>query len=60
MSTAKRIEELLAAAVCIPVKDGAGIVTPAGIDAGVRVKTLRECLEIAREEGKRHENISNK
>ena len=50
MSTVERIEKLLAAAVRVPVKDKAGIVTPAGIDAGVRVKVLRECLDIAREE----------
>lgn len=56
MSTVQRIEEILAAAVRVPIRDAAGIVTPAGIDAAVRVKALRECLEIAKEEEK-HETV---
>ena len=50
---AARLEALLAAAEAVPVKDGAGIVTAAGIDAAVRVKAIRECLKIVREEENR-------
>ena len=50
MSTVQRIEEILAAAVRVPIRDAAGIITPAGIDVAARAKALRECLEIAKEE----------
>jgi hypothetical protein len=52
MTAVQRLEALLAAAEAVPVKDGAGIITAAGIDAGVRIKTIRECLQIIREEQK--------
>ena len=52
MSTVSRIKELLDCAVRIPVKDDAGIITAAGIDAGIEVKTLERCLKIAKEEEK--------
>ena len=50
MSTVERREEILAAAVKVPIRDAAGIITPAGIDAAARVKAIGECLKIAREE----------
>ena len=50
MSTVQRIEEILAAAVRVPIRDAAGIITPAGIDAAARVKAVGECLRIAKEE----------
>jgi hypothetical protein len=53
LTTIHRLEALLAAAEAVPVKDGAGIITAAGIDAGVRIKAIRECLSIVREEEQR-------
>ena len=50
MSTVQRIEEILASAVKVPIRDAAGIITPAGIDAAARVKAIGECLKIAKEE----------
>jgi hypothetical protein len=34
----------------VPTKDAAGIITAAGIDAGVRIKAIEECLRIAESE----------
>jgi|GEM_PF-5997135 hypothetical protein len=53
MTVIKRLEALLAAAESVPVKDGAGIITAAGIDAAVRVKAITECLKIVCEEEQR-------
>jgi len=53
MSTVQRIEQLLAAAVRVPIRDAAGIITPTGGENAARVKALRECLKIAREEEKK-------
>lgn len=50
MSAITRLEALLSAAEAVPYKDGAGIITAAGIDAGVRVKAIAECLKIVSEE----------
>lgn len=50
MSTAERIQAILDAEVSIPRKDAAGIITPEGIDCGVKIKTLETCLAIARQE----------
>jgi len=50
MSTAQRIQELLDCAVNVPIRDAAGVITPAGIDAAARVEAIGECLKIAREE----------
>jgi hypothetical protein len=50
MSTAERIQELLDCAVRVPARDGAGVITPAGVDAAIEVKTLQRCLKIAAEE----------
>jgi len=50
MSTVQRIEELLSAAVKVPIRDAAGIITPAGIDAAAKVKAIGECLKSAKEE----------
>jgi len=50
MSTVQRIEEILAAAVQVPVRDAAGIITPSGVDAAARVKAIKDCLRIVKEE----------
>ena len=50
MSAITRLEALLSAAEAVPYKDGAGIITAAGIDAWVRIKAISECLKIVREE----------
>jgi hypothetical protein len=50
LSTSTRIQALIDCAEKVPVKDAAGIITAAGIDAGVRIKALEECLRIAEDE----------
>ena len=45
MSTIERIQELLDCAVRVPVRDSAGIISPAGVDATVEVKTLKKMFE---------------
>ena len=50
MSTVERIQELLDCAVRVKIKDDAGVITPAGVDAAIEVKTLQRCLRIAVEE----------
>lgn len=52
MTVIQRIQALLAAAEAVPYKDGAGIITAAGIDAAVRIKAIRECLKIVLEESR--------
>jgi len=53
INVVRRLEQLLKIAEAVPVKDRAGIITAAGIDAGVRVRAIAECLKIAREEAQR-------
>jgi hypothetical protein len=50
LSTVIRIMALLDCARAVPTKDAAEIITAAGIDAGVRIKALEECLRIAESE----------
>ena len=55
MTTSKRIQRLIDAGNTVPVKDGAGIITPEGIDQTVRLKAYRECLAIAEDVERKHE-----
>lgn len=48
MATVERIQELLDSAVYIPIKDGAGIIIPAGLDAAIRAKAIQDCLKIVK------------
>lgn len=50
MSTVERIQEIIDCSNSVPERDEAGIITAAGIDSLVRLKTLNECLKIANEE----------
>jgi len=50
MATVERIQQLLDCASRTPERDAAGVITPNGVDAQVRVKALRDCLKIAEEE----------
>ncbi len=50
MSTAKRIQEILDCEVLTPVRDDAKILTTSGIESAVKIRTLQECLKIARQE----------
>lgn len=50
MATVERIKQLLNCAERVPVKDGAGVVVPAGVDASIRAKAIQECLKIAEDE----------
>lgn len=50
MSTVERIQKLLDYAIRVPEKDAAGIITTAGGDSAIRIKTLKECLAIAKDE----------
>jgi len=50
MATVERIQQLLDCASRIQERDDAGVITPNGIDAQVRMKALRDCLRIAEEE----------
>jgi len=50
MSTVERIREILDCAVRVPIRDAAGVITAAGIDSAVEIKTLERCLKIAEEE----------
>lgn len=40
----KRLSDFLKEEEAIPVKDAAGIITPAGIDAGVEAQTIKKCI----------------
>jgi len=40
----QRLHDFLKEEEAIPVKDSAGIITAAGIDAHVRVETIRACI----------------
>lgn len=46
-----RIIKMLEQEELIPEKDGAGIITAAGVDSQVRRQAIRDCLKIVREEG---------
>lgn len=54
MATIERIQEILNSVVHVTIKDDAGIITPAGIDAKIKVDTLKQCLKIAQEEKNKH------
>lgn len=56
MATVERIEQLLNCAERVPVKDNAGIIIPAGIDAAVRVKAFQECLRLIKDEVTKEDN----
>ena len=55
MSTVTRIEELLRCMNNIPEKDSAGIITAHGVDCTVRIKALKDCLKIAKDEESKRE-----
>jgi len=40
----QRLHDYLLEEEAVPVKDGAGIITAQGIDAHVRVETIRACI----------------
>jgi hypothetical protein len=40
----QRLHDYLLEEEAVPVKDSAGIITAAGIDAHVRVETIRACI----------------
>lgn len=46
MTNVDRIRQLLDQELATPVKDGAGIVTAAGVDSAVRVQVLKQVLRI--------------
>lgn len=46
----ERLQELLDKYQSVPLKDGAGIVTPAGNDTASEAKGIALCLRIALEE----------
>lgn len=50
MQTIKRIQRLLDEIERIPERDDAGIITPAGYEAVMQAKAVRECLRIVKEE----------
>ena len=55
MSIAERIQNLINCTDNIPEKDNAGIITAAGIDYTVRMKALKECLKIVKDEENNNE-----
>lgn len=50
MSAAVRIQKLLDTTLATPERDGAGVITPAGYEASMHAKAIRECLRIVLEE----------
>lgn len=50
MTPVERIEYMLSMEVNIKQKDDAGIYVPANVDAAVRVKQLKEVLDILKRE----------
>jgi hypothetical protein len=50
-----RIQRLIDVVGLVKVKDGAGIVTPEGVDYAVRLKAYKECLAIAVDVEGKHE-----
>ena len=50
MSCVERIRQLLDCAVQAQVRDAAGVIIPAGVDASIEAKAIRRCLKIAQEE----------
>jgi len=50
MTTSDRIRELLTVAERVPIRDAAGVVIPAGVDAAIEARVLKRCLTIAIEE----------
>lgn len=55
MATVERIKQLLNCAERVPVKDGAGVIRPDGVDASIRAKAIQECLKIAEDEERKNE-----
>ncbi len=49
--TIKRIDQLLKEEEEIPIRDAAGIITANGIDAAARIRAIKSCLRIIKEEG---------
>jgi len=49
MTAIEAIEKLLATEQSTTERDAAGIITPRGIDAAVRIRTIKECLSVARQ-----------
>ena len=49
MTAIEAIEKLLATEQSTTERDAAGIITPLGIDAAVRIRTIKECLSVARQ-----------